>query len=127
VDDLASRLAPFVDEDYCYLSTRGRVTDRPHEIEIWFALDGTTLYLLAGGRERSDWVRNLVAQSAVTVRVGPSTYAGTARVVDPDTTEDEHARALVFAKYSPTNGDLTTWRDAALPVAVDLHDGARPS
>ncbi len=38
-------------EQYCYLTTTGRVTGRPHTIEIWFALDGGTLYMLAGGRE----------------------------------------------------------------------------
>jgi hypothetical protein len=46
-------------EDFCYLTTTGRVTGRPHTIEIWFALDGATLYMLSGGREHSDWVKNL--------------------------------------------------------------------
>ena len=41
------------DEDFCYLTTRGRVTGRPHEIEIWFAVDGDTVYLLSGGGDRS--------------------------------------------------------------------------
>jgi hypothetical protein len=27
------------DEEFCYLTTTGRVTGRPHEIEIWFALE----------------------------------------------------------------------------------------
>lgn len=36
------------DEDFCYLTTRGRVSGQPHEIEIWFAADGETLYMLAG-------------------------------------------------------------------------------
>jgi len=49
----------FADERVCYLTTRGRVSGRPRRIEIWFALDGDTLYLLSGGRERSDWVKNL--------------------------------------------------------------------
>ena len=25
-------------EQYCYLTTTGRVSGRPHEIEIWFAV-----------------------------------------------------------------------------------------
>ncbi len=40
------------DDDFCYLTTRGRVSGRPHEIEIWFALEGRTLYLLSGGDAR---------------------------------------------------------------------------
>ena len=47
------------DDNFCYLVTMGRVTGRPHEIEIWSAADGDTLYLLAGAGARSDWVRNL--------------------------------------------------------------------
>ena len=69
VDDLAGRLAPLVGDDYCYLTTRGRASGRPHEIEIWFALHGTTLFLLAGARELSDWVRNLMADPAVMVKL----------------------------------------------------------
>ena len=34
------------DEDFCYLTTTGRVTGLPREIEIWFALQGATLYML---------------------------------------------------------------------------------
>ena len=119
MDDLARRLAPHVGDDYCYLTTRGRVSGRPHEIEIWFALDGTTLFLLAGAGERSDWVRNLMADPAVTVRLGGDHFAATARVVEAGTEEDERARTLVFDKYSPTHRDLAGWRVAALPVAID--------
>jgi deazaflavin-dependent oxidoreductase (nitroreductase family) len=112
-----------VADDFCYLSTRGRVTGNDHEIEIWYARDGDTLYLLAGAGEQSDWVRNLQADPAVRVRVGDVTYDATARVVvGPE--EDTRARTLVFDKYQPRNrGELVTWRARALPVALDL----RPS
>ena len=109
------------EDDYCYLTTRGRVTGRPHEIEIWFAVSGTTLYLMAGGGEQCDWVRNLRADPAVTVRVGDDTYAAHARVVDPNTDEDELARTLVFDKFAPRgHGDLVEWRARALPVALNV-------
>ena len=111
------------DDDYCYLTTVGRVSGQPHEIEIWFAVDpavGTTLHLLAGAGDASDWVRNLQAAPAVTVRVRDGTYVARARVVtDPD--EEQRARDTVFAKYQPRNrGELVTWRARALPVALDL-------
>ena len=114
-------------DDYCYLTTRGRVTGADHEIEIWYVREsrpgGATLYLLAGAGERSDWVRNLQADPAVRVRVDDVTYAAIARVVtDPD--EDRHARTVVFEKYQPRNdGELVTWRERALPVAIDLAIG----
>jgi deazaflavin-dependent oxidoreductase (nitroreductase family) len=108
------------DEDYCYLTTTGRVTGEPREIEIWFGLDGDTLYMLSGGGERSDWVRNLIKTPAVAVRIGDRTFDGQARVVtDPD--EDALARRLLFEKYAAGyGGDLSNWRDRSLPIAVDL-------
>ena len=113
-------------QPFCYLTTLGRVSGRPHTIEIWFALKGSTLYLLSGGGDRSDWVRNLSGRPAVTVRIGrrdAAELAGRARVVEPGSEEDELARRLVVDKYQPTyGGDLTSWRRESLPVAVDLDD-----
>jgi deazaflavin-dependent oxidoreductase (nitroreductase family) len=107
-------------EDFGYLTTLGRRTGEPHEVEIWFAADGGTLYLLAGARDRSDWVRNLQADPAVTFRVGDTSYSGAARVVAASDPEDRHARTLVFDKYQPRNGGLEGWRESSLPVAIDL-------
>ena len=109
-------------EPYCYLTTRGRATGRPHRIEIWFALDGDSLYMLSGGRDRSDWVKNLRRTPEVTVELGHESFAGRARIVtDPD--ENERARTLVYDKYARSyGGDLSHWRRSALPVAVDLRD-----
>ena len=39
----------WADEQYCYLRTMGRVTGRPHEIEIWFGAYDGRLYLISGG------------------------------------------------------------------------------
>lgn len=112
------------DHPFCYLTTTGRVSGRPHTIEIWFALQGRTLYLLSGGADRSDWVRNLIRHPEVTVSLGrrdAPRLAGRARPVDPGSDEDELARHLVTGKYQPTySGDLSSWREASLPVAVDL-------
>ena len=66
-------------DDYCYLTTRGRVSGAPHEIEIWFALVESRLYLLAGGRDSSDWVRNLQATPEVSVRLRDVVHPGRAR------------------------------------------------
>jgi deazaflavin-dependent oxidoreductase (nitroreductase family) len=109
-----------VNDDYCYLTTRGRVTGQEHEIEIWYVRVGPTLFMLAGAGEQSDWVRNLQADPEVRVRVDGVTHAGRGRVVT-DADEDRHARTVVFDKYQPRNaGELVTWRERALPVAIDL-------
>ncbi|MGH9166242.1 MAG: nitroreductase/quinone reductase family protein [Acidimicrobiia bacterium] len=123
----ASRGAPSLtasrpaDEDFCYLTTRGRTSGREHTIEIWFAWDGeSVVYLLSGGRDRSDWVKNLQADPSVTLRIGAQMWSGRARLVEAGE-EDERARSLVMAKYQPRyGGDLSAWRRRSLPVAVDL-------
>ena len=57
-------------EAFCYLTTRGRVTGDPHEIEIWFAARDSTIYMLSGGGSSADWVKNILANPEVRVRVG---------------------------------------------------------
>ena len=108
------------DEDYCYLTTTGRVSGEPREIEIWFGLDGDTLYMLSGGRDRSDWVRNLIREPRVSVRIADRRFDGRARVVT-SAEEDARARRLLVDKYAPRySGELSSWRENALPIAVDL-------
>lgn len=110
-----------VDDDFCYLTTTGRVSGRPHTIEIWFATrDRRRLYLLAGGGERSDWVRNLMANPAARVRVGEAEFDAAGAVIT-DAVERRGAAQLVFDKYQPRyTGDLASWRETALPVAIDI-------
>ena len=101
--------------------TVGRRTGRSHTIEIWYAAAGRTLYLLAGGRERADWVRNLRAMSQVEVRLAGRRYAATARVLDGGTDEDVLARRLLLAKYqAPGADDLEHRAETALAVALDV-------
>ena len=77
--------------------------------------------MLAGGRERADFVRNLIADPAVRVRIGDREGDAVGRVVDAGTEEDALARRLVLAKYqAPGATDLASWGRSALPVAFDL-------
>jgi deazaflavin-dependent oxidoreductase (nitroreductase family) len=110
-----------LDEEWvCYLTTVGRRTGRQHTIEVWFAIHDRTHYMLSGGAGRSDWVRNLVKTPQVTVCIASRRFTGRARIVT-DPAEDRLARELVPAKYGPSyGGDLSGWRERALPVAVDL-------
>lgn len=107
--------------EYCYLTTTGRVTGRPHEIEIWFALvpETATLYMLSGARDRSDWVKNLLEDPQVTVRISDQTFSGVARVLE-EGEEDALARKLLVEKYERSPGSLQNWGRTALPVAVAL-------
>jgi deazaflavin-dependent oxidoreductase (nitroreductase family) len=122
---VSDELSELAGEAFCYLTTAGRVSGRPHTIEIWFALNARTLYMLSGNgpRHRADWVRNLMKTPAATVRIGEREFTGIGRVVE-DGEEDGLARQLLLEKYGPTySGDLSEWGRTALPVAVDLAAG----
>jgi deazaflavin-dependent oxidoreductase (nitroreductase family) len=114
------RLDDVAGEAFCYLTTTGRVTGEAHRIEIWFAAapGRDTIFMLAGGRERSDWVRNLLAAPTCTVEIGPHVFDGRAHVVE-GADDEPLARDLVYEKYRHAD-DLDEWRDAALPVAIEL-------
>lgn len=111
--------ARWAGEPYAYLTTTGRRTGRPHRIEIWFGVHDGRLYMLAGGRQRSDWVRNLQANPGVTVELGDETHTGTARVLQAGTAEDQRAREMLVNKYR--QGDnLDEWGRTALPVTIEF-------
>ena len=113
-------LAQLSKEEYCYLTTKGRVSGRPHEIEIWFEIHESTLYLLSGSHT-SDWVKNLLKDPAVTVRIAKHTFSGVARVVR-EQEEERRARYLLAEKYQEWEEGkiLSEWARTSLPVAIDL-------
>jgi deazaflavin-dependent oxidoreductase (nitroreductase family) len=114
---------PLADLDYCYLTTTGRHTGRSHRIEIWFALGETAAYLLSGGGDRSDWVRNLMISPDVVLQIGDEKRTTRARVVR-DADEDALARRLVLEKYRPRyRGDLEDWGRTSLPIAIEWTHG----
>jgi len=108
-------------DSVCHLATIGRTSGRRRVIEIWFATDGRVIYFLAGGRHRAHWVRNILADDRVQLRIGGTTVAGRGRVVvDPD--EEMRARQLVAGKYQrwTPGAALSGWAATSLPVAVEL-------
>ena len=112
-------LAAHGGDGVCHLQTTGRTTGRPRTIEIWFATDGERDYLLAGGRHHAQWVRNLVADPQVRLRIGGVTLAGRARVIDGETREDL-CRRLLAAKYQgwSEGRPLSSWAARSLPVEI---------
>lgn len=121
--DFTNLLSSLSTEEYCYLATTGRVTGKLHEIEIWFMIHDTTLHLLAGGKHESDWVKNLIKNPSVTVRIAKHTFAGKARIVT-DEKEEMRARTALAEKYQEweEGRTLSQWARTALPVAIDLHN-----
>ncbi len=86
---------------YLYLTTTGRVTGLPREIEIWFVTFDGRLYILAEHGHAAQWVKNIRRQPAVRVRVGEQELAAVGRVLDPTADHNtwQRAQALMRAKY----------------------------
>ena len=101
----------------CRLITTGRASGQPRPVDLWFAAAGDRVFMLAGARERADWVSNLQANHVVRVQIGNRTFEGRASPIEgaPD---DPAAREAIAAKYG-RNG-LSDWLRESLPVAIDL-------
>jgi len=114
-------LASLKDEDYCYLTTKGRKSGNPHEIEIWFGVNGNSIYLLSGGGEKSDWVKNLLEDPNVTVRIAKHTFNGIARIVSGDK-ESTMARHMLAGKYQEWHEgeSLSEWGRTAMVVGIEI-------
>ena len=90
-------------------------------VSFWFALDGDRVFLLSGGGDRSDWVRNIREHPTVGLRLGDADFLAHAAILDRSDADDAHARQLLLEKYaSRTDDDLTAWQREALVVAIDL-------
>ena len=125
---MTDSLSKFAKEDYCYLTTTGRKSGHPHEIEIWFGIQGNSLYLLSGGGDDSDWVRNLRANPNVTMRIAKHTFSGIARSVRQKK-EATMARHLLAGKYQSwkEGQSLSEWGRTALVVGIEIFELAYTS
>lgn len=117
-------LAANADIENCYLTTTGRKSREPHEIEIWFGVRGVSLYLISGNGTNADWYMNLVADPQVSVRIEGESRTGRARVVTDDA-ERRQVGDLMGAKYvwggDPSIGlSYQSWCYEVPAVAVEF-------
>ena len=88
----SSKTNNFDGEQYLYLTTRGRSSGLPREIEIWFTYRDGLFYLIAE-YPTSHWLQNLQAYPETQLRVSGEKFAARARIVSPQT-EPELRRAI---------------------------------
>lgn len=92
-------LATHAEVECCDITTIGRRSGNPHELEIWFGVIGEVMYLISGNGPTADWYRNALANPEVSVRLVGELHQGLARpVVDVD--ERRAVGDLMGAKYS---------------------------
>jgi deazaflavin-dependent oxidoreductase (nitroreductase family) len=79
------------------LTHYGRKTGKPHEVTIWFVLDGDRLYIGSANVNRQ-WVRNVQKTPQVKLSIGGENFSGTARFLT-DGAEHERAMGAIRRKY----------------------------
>jgi deazaflavin-dependent oxidoreductase (nitroreductase family) len=94
VTAVRERLARVARASRCRLTHVGRKTGQPHEVTIWFLVDGDLVYLVTADRRRQ-WVRNVLARPGVALRIGGETFHGDA---EPATEAGEIARVTELLK-----------------------------
>ena len=92
--------------EFLYLTTTGRRSGQPREIEIWFTRLDARHYVIAEHLWETHWVQNLLADPRVSVRVGDEAFAARARVIDAAGEPDLQQRVqdLSEAKYGWGDG-----------------------
>ena len=96
---------------YLYLTTTGRVTGQPREIEIWFVESGGKLYILAEHFYEAQWVKNILRNRRVRVRLAGREFEATARVLD------KKADAALWKLVQGLEREKYGWGDG-LPVEI---------
>ena len=92
-----ARLRRVAEKQTTRLTHSGRKTGKPHEVTIWFVLDGDRLYVGTANVNRQ-WVRNVQKTPQVKLSIGGENFSGTARFLT-DRAEHERAMAAIRRKY----------------------------
>ena len=79
------------------LTHYGRKTGKPHEVTIWFVLDGDRLYIGTANVNRQ-WVQNVQKTPQVKLSIAGENVEGTARFLT-ERAEHERAMAAIRRKY----------------------------
>ena len=74
--------------EFLYLTTTGRRTGQPREIEIWFTQRAERYYVIAEHLRETHWVQNVLADPRVRVRVADLEFEARARVIETATEPD---------------------------------------
>ncbi len=112
-------MANFDQHSLLYLTTTGRVSGLPRQIEIWFVESGETLYLLAEHFHRAHWVQNIQRDAKIKIRIGKQEWTATGRVLDPEADREQWdlAQELSRQKYGWGDGLPVEIADVRLAIA----------
>jgi deazaflavin-dependent oxidoreductase (nitroreductase family) len=93
------RLRKAGDRQTLKLTHYGRKSGRPYDVTIWYLVDSENdrLYLVSANADRN-WVRNVKARPAISLRVGNEVFNGDVRTITDKQERDKVSR-LTERKY----------------------------
>ena len=115
----SSKDSNFEREQYLYLTTRGRNTGLPREIEIWFTYRDGRFYLIAE-YPTSNWLQNLRANPHAQVRVAGQSFTVEARFVTAEGEPELHRAiaGLSTKKYGWGDGTVVELQPITLETKI---------
>ncbi|MEK6321367.1 MAG: nitroreductase family deazaflavin-dependent oxidoreductase [Acidobacteriota bacterium] len=97
--------------EYLYLTTIGRISGAPRQIEIWFVESKGKFYVLAEHFHEAQWVKNILQNPRVRVLVDKQEFEATARALD-----EQHDRET-WQTAQRLSGEKYGWGEG-LPVEI---------
>ncbi len=111
-------------EQFCYLTTQGRKSGLPRTVELWFAGEDDTVYMVSGGGRAADWVKNLTKEPRVVVTIDGLKFPGQAQALDPARDAEAWRRGaeLCSRKYYRRDASYLSrgWSRGAVVVEVKV-------
>ncbi len=108
------------DEKYIYLTTKGRKTGKPHTVELWFAVAGERIYLSHEGAY-TDYMKNILADNRVELKIGKTQSRGTARIVKGGDAFEKGKHALYLKYYGKADEDtINDWFSESTIIEITM-------
>ena len=99
------------------LLSADRATGLPHQVQLQFTYEDGMVYLLARGRDDTEWYQNLEQDRGVVLRVGRRSFRGQANLFRG--AENQHAARQIMTRLAQKYGSVGT-QGEALPVQVQV-------
>jgi deazaflavin-dependent oxidoreductase (nitroreductase family) len=108
--ELGHRVKPG-ETEFLHLTTTGRRTGQPRQIEIWFTERAGRYYVIAEHLWERHWVQNVLADPRVWLRVAHEEIEARARVIEPTTEPDLHqtVQPCRICPRTHTAGATASW------------------
>lgn len=117
--DLSKAIRGGVGEKYIYLTTVGRNTNRPHTVELWFAVAGENIYLSHEGAD-TDWMKNILADDHVEFRIRDHLLRGRAKILENGESFEIGKNSLYLKYYGEaTKNTIDDWFSESKVIEIN--------